>query len=318
MLKRVRDADIHLVRVFVAVAESGGIAAAQDRLNVAASTISTQIANLETRLGFRLCERGRAGFALTHEGEIVLKSSYQLLRDLGRFVTSIETAQAEISGIVRIIMLDSLRDNAALRLAPALGALRAEFPLLEFQILQGSANEVGAVILKREADVAVAWLPSAFPSLSVDLLFHEEQVICCGRGHPLFERAPDNIEPGELEEADWALEDFQVPQSVPFARPPVSTATTNFVEGLWHFVLAGTHLAYMPRPYVAAWIDADLVRPVLPRDHFVQLPISLISRSDMNSDAKVVVVKRAILEAHNLPMGATDGAGARSSGSPGG
>ena len=62
MLGRLSDLDLRLVRVFLAVVDASGVSAAQMTLNVGSSTISTQLATLETRLGFRLCDRGRGGF----------------------------------------------------------------------------------------------------------------------------------------------------------------------------------------------------------------------------------------------------------------
>ena len=51
MLTSVSNPDLHLLRVFIAVAESGGFSKAQIALNVSQSTISTQMIDLETRLG---------------------------------------------------------------------------------------------------------------------------------------------------------------------------------------------------------------------------------------------------------------------------
>ncbi|MFM7786129.1 MAG: LysR family transcriptional regulator, partial [Gammaproteobacteria bacterium] len=64
LLGQVTDLDLRLLRVFRTVVESGGFAAAELALNVGRSTISKQIKDLETRLGMRLCRRGRGGFAL--------------------------------------------------------------------------------------------------------------------------------------------------------------------------------------------------------------------------------------------------------------
>jgi DNA-binding transcriptional LysR family regulator len=58
----VSDFDLRLLRVFVAIAEAGSFTAAQMVLNLGQSTISNQMAALEQRLGYRLCERGRSGF----------------------------------------------------------------------------------------------------------------------------------------------------------------------------------------------------------------------------------------------------------------
>ena len=54
MLSTVTDLDLRLIRVFLAIVDAGGVSAAQDVLGVGQSTISSQLATLETRLDFRL------------------------------------------------------------------------------------------------------------------------------------------------------------------------------------------------------------------------------------------------------------------------
>ena len=63
--------DLRLLRLFMTIVEAGGFSAAQSELNLSLSTISTHFADLETRLGLRLCRRGRSGFQLTPEGQAV-------------------------------------------------------------------------------------------------------------------------------------------------------------------------------------------------------------------------------------------------------
>ena len=67
------DADLRLLRVFKAVVDCGGMASAELELNLAMSTISRHVKDLETRLGLVLCRRGRAGFALTPEGQQLIQ-----------------------------------------------------------------------------------------------------------------------------------------------------------------------------------------------------------------------------------------------------
>lgn len=78
-------ADMHLLYVFGTVVEARGFSAAQITLNVSASTISRQITDLETRLGLRLCQRGRKGFRLTEKGEIVYAAARKLFAELDLF-----------------------------------------------------------------------------------------------------------------------------------------------------------------------------------------------------------------------------------------
>ena len=101
MLSQLRDLDLQLLRLFVTVVESGGFSAAQGELGIGQSTISTQMAKLETRLGFRLCERGKAGFRLTPKGEQVLAATRKLF-------AAIETFKGEAQGMADKL-LDELR-----------------------------------------------------------------------------------------------------------------------------------------------------------------------------------------------------------------
>ena len=71
VLGQLSDMDLRLLQVFKSVAECGGMAAAELELNIGTSTVSRHMKDLETRLGLTLCRRGRAGFALTAEGQRV-------------------------------------------------------------------------------------------------------------------------------------------------------------------------------------------------------------------------------------------------------
>ncbi len=69
MRAKVSDLDLRLLRIFLAVVDAKGLSEAQAALNIGQPTISTHLATLEARVGFRLCERGRSGFHLTPKGE---------------------------------------------------------------------------------------------------------------------------------------------------------------------------------------------------------------------------------------------------------
>jgi len=298
MLRQVRDTDIHLLRVFVAVAESGGFAAAQDRLNVAASTISTQISNLETRLGFRLCERGRAGFSLTTQGEIVLASTYKLLSDLGDFVSSIEATKDDLVGTVRVAFLDNTVTNASCALAKAFGDLRAQYPYLRYDLRQMTPTRVESSLLKRELDIAVSWFSSRTPSLNFAPILQERHLVYCAVGHPLFERAAGSIAATELEGVDWVKRGYPMPQTIPFSDPPIATAETRDMEGVAHFILSGAYVGYLPDHYAAHWVEAGIMRPILPGEIRYDLELHLAVREDMRKDRRIEAVRHAILSAH--------------------
>src|SRR5471030_2914466 len=79
VLGQLSDMDFRLLQVFKSVADCGGMAAAGLELNIGISTVSRHVKDLEERLKLRLCSRGRAGFALTAEGERIYEETQRLL-----------------------------------------------------------------------------------------------------------------------------------------------------------------------------------------------------------------------------------------------
>ncbi|MDU1797383.1 MAG: HTH-type transcriptional activator BauR, partial [Pseudomonas aeruginosa] len=84
-LGQVSDFDIRLLRIFKTIVECGSFSAAESTLGLSRSAISLHMGDLEKRLGMRLCQRGRAGFALTDEGREVYRATQTLLAALEGF-----------------------------------------------------------------------------------------------------------------------------------------------------------------------------------------------------------------------------------------
>ena len=104
---RLHKADLHLLAVFMTVAQCGGFAAAQVALNVSQSTISRKIGDLERGLGMRLCQRGRAGFHLTDKGRVVYEACEHLSTALESFRTTVGALHGELVGELSIAVIDN-------------------------------------------------------------------------------------------------------------------------------------------------------------------------------------------------------------------
>src|SRR6266436_4026219 len=96
------ESDIRLLRVFVAVTESGGLARAQSVLNLGLSTISGYLSQLEVRLAASLCQRGRRGFLLTEEGKVVYSASKSLLAAHEAFRSAVGGIHGDLIGELRV------------------------------------------------------------------------------------------------------------------------------------------------------------------------------------------------------------------------
>ncbi len=78
MLNRLQESDIKLLRVFYAVASCNGFTAAEPVLRMQRPNISAAIKKLEERLDLVLCHRGRGGFQMTKEGEVVFQETKRI------------------------------------------------------------------------------------------------------------------------------------------------------------------------------------------------------------------------------------------------
>ena len=100
VLGQVSDMDLRLLQVFKAVVECGGLSAAELELNIGTSTVSRHVKDLEMRLGLTLCRRGRAGFALTTEGQRVYDETLRLLAAVDGFRASVDDIHDRMGGVM--------------------------------------------------------------------------------------------------------------------------------------------------------------------------------------------------------------------------
>src|ERR1700750_1248666 len=121
MFTHLSDLALRRIRVFLAIADAGGVSSAQSTLNVGEATISTQLATLETRLGYRLCERGRGGFKLTARGEQFIEAARGLLSGVDPFGMQARSGGRKLVGTLDIGMIGHTPVSASARISDAIG-----------------------------------------------------------------------------------------------------------------------------------------------------------------------------------------------------
>ncbi|MEM6422741.1 MAG: LysR family transcriptional regulator, partial [Pseudomonadota bacterium] len=75
---------LRAIEAFIAVVETGALAAAAERLRVSPSTLSQQVSNLETALGVRLVDRSARPVTPTPAGRLFLARARRALDELSR------------------------------------------------------------------------------------------------------------------------------------------------------------------------------------------------------------------------------------------
>ncbi|WP_099348417.1 LysR family transcriptional regulator [Acetobacter aceti] len=261
MLGSLSDLDLRLIRVFLAIVDAGGISTAQSILNVGQSTISTQLATLETRLGFRLCERGRSGFRLTAKGERFTELARHLVGAIEDFSVQARNMDRRLVGTLRIGIIGHTPFSENIRISQAIARFRQRDEAVRLDIRVCSPGEQEERLLSGTLDIAMGYFWHRVPSLQFTPLFIERQVAYCGKDHPLFSRA-GQITQAEAWEFDWGWRTYPLPQSVFPANPRSITATADNMEALAMLVLSGHHLAFLPQHFSKSYEEQGLMAPL--------------------------------------------------------
>lgn len=176
--------DSDLMRTFLAVAETGSVTAAAERLGRVQSAISIQVKRLEASLGQRLFERLPRGVALTPRGEQLLPYARRSVEVLAEAAVALR--ERPLSGPVRVGVPEEYGETLLPR---ALAAFAARHPAVVVSVrLDFSARQLAALAAD-ELDLAIAFdwhrdgpgeLLAIDPTVWVSSLAHEQHL-----GRPL-------------------------------------------------------------------------------------------------------------------------------------
>jgi LysR family transcriptional regulator, cyn operon transcriptional activator len=175
--------DLHQLRTFVAIAETGGVARAATRLNLSQPAASRQIQVLEADLGVQLFDRIGRRVQLTAAGEDLLRRSHRLLGEADALRERARALQAGEAGIVRIGATPPMVEAV---LAAFLPAYRRRHPGVEVHVVEdGGAGLAG--VLER-GDAHVAYVPAGDDRFCGRLLYPIHVIAVTPERHPLHDR----------------------------------------------------------------------------------------------------------------------------------
>ncbi|MBM3468455.1 MAG: LysR family transcriptional regulator [Alphaproteobacteria bacterium] len=137
------------LRTFYFIAQAGGFTQASSYLNLAQSTLSRTIQNLENELGFPVFIRHRNGIALTKEGDILFKSAKNIFADIEQAINEIEAERHEPEGSLRIVISGGLLHFFLL---PHIPSFAKNYPKINLSFI--CTDSIPTMDL-READIAV-------------------------------------------------------------------------------------------------------------------------------------------------------------------
>ena len=211
--------DLTDLRVFQAVATTGGISRAAALLHRVPSNVTTRIKNLEDDLDVALFSREGKRLQLSVQGKVLLEYANRLLS------LAAEARDAMHERAPRgVLHLGAMESTAATRLSSLLGQVQDRYPELSIELRTGAPRPLTASVLAGELDAALVAEPVSDPWLDSIPAYLEQLVIIGPAGHPPIRSAHD-IRKGTLLafEADcphrqrleaWCARDNMAPRQI--------------------------------------------------------------------------------------------------------
>jgi DNA-binding transcriptional LysR family regulator len=167
--------DIRALRYFAAVAETGHMTRAAERLGIQQPPLSQQIKALERSLGMQLFKRHPRGVALTEAGRLFQAEAKRLLDDMEAMRLRMKRVAEGQAGVLRVGFTSSA---AAHRFVPdALRAFRQSHPGIELQLREANAAGLTEALASGRLHAALLRRPVARPEgLMFDTLLREPLV----------------------------------------------------------------------------------------------------------------------------------------------
>lgn len=261
---RVSDQELRLLRIFQAIAESRGLAAAELRLGISRSTISTHLSMLEARLGLRLCKRGRAGFALTEDGNKVYRATIELMRALGEFQEEVSSLGDHPRSNLKVAILDSMIWLKKLRITDGLNEFVQKNRNVKIEMSIHHPNEIEKRVLEGSIDIAITSVYENSRKLAYIPLTTATSFLYCGARNRLFDLGDENISEADLMNTPYTSKWFDESPVLLGQGNSLVHAEAFHIEATAHLILSGHYVGFLPEYYAKLWVDRGEMKMVRP------------------------------------------------------
>jgi len=148
------------VKIFIAIAKTGGLKKAANKLGIHHSSCARRINALENDLAIKLFDRLPSGYTLTHGGDELLRSAQQIEQGFNTIERDILGKDLRIEGDLCLTLSNGFACNL---LMPDLNEFMALYPDINLKIVMSYAIRD---LASREADVAIRHVDNPPDSLT--------------------------------------------------------------------------------------------------------------------------------------------------------
>lgn len=189
---------IRHLKIFIAVAETGLMSAAANRLYVTQPTVSQAIRDLEDHYQIKLFDRLHKKLYITQEGQQLLNLA---LMTVGNF-DNLELSMQRLKERIPLRIGSSLTVGTCL-MSKVIADMEKENPKLDICSFVSNTEEIEQKLLRRELDVAVVEGIIESAELAGIPIVEDSLVLVCGKNHDFYQK--DVVFASELEGRKFAI-----------------------------------------------------------------------------------------------------------------
>ncbi len=256
-----QTSDIRLLKIFMVVADCGSFAAAQPILNIGLSTISSHISSLETRLGFKLCTRGRSGFKLTDRGKQVYFYAQRLVNELEQFDTHVNNLKRSLSGELRIGLIDNTITDPNSPLHNALLKYTKRKGDVSLKIEICNPIELQQRVSSQRLNIGIGSFPTKVQGLVYTHLYDEEHRLFVGRTNVLYNRKTFPLD--LIRKQKIVARDYLHARDLQALGVTHAAGVVDNVEAQAYLILSGAYIGFLPVHYARRWEESGEIRRIL-------------------------------------------------------
>lgn len=183
----------------------GTIRAVAQAAHLSASSVSQQLAVLETEAGAQLLERAGRGVRLTATGHLLARRGREILDAIDRTEAELRGLGSAPTGVIRVGAFQSAIHSLVV---PAAAALKQTHPTLDLHIDELEAHVSTSALLRGDVDVIVTATDYLDAPVRLDLhvtpLTTDSIVVVAPRGHRV--ERQDKVDLSSLADEHWTLE----------------------------------------------------------------------------------------------------------------
>ncbi|AMV45923.1 MULTISPECIES: LysR family transcriptional regulator [Paraburkholderia] len=252
---------------FDAVAQTGSVTAAAERLHVSQPALTREIRELEERLGVALFDRMPRGMQLTEAGRMLAEYAGQIFR----LADAAEAAVAEFAGLKRGHLVIASSHTIGTYLMPALmDAYRDLYPGVTIELVISNTEQVKSAVLGQRCQLGLIEGPYGDDAFDVMSLGADEIVAVAGPDHPLSRRR-------RLNAASLSDVELVMREKGSGTREVVEQAYAAHELTLEPGLVVGSQEAIkrlLRIGHAVSWVSRLSVRDELEAGNLVELPIS--------------------------------------------